>query len=168
MMNHRKLLTVLGLSAALVGQAHAALVFSTGANWRLFKGRSEASSPDTTAWRGVNFVDSAFTDSPAPFWYGDVLPGGTQLSDMQNQYTTIFLRRNFVLTNTADISGLILSAFCDDGFIVWINGVEVQRYNVPAGNLAFNASASGAVPTEPPPTVEYTLTNPNYLVVGTM
>jgi len=163
----RNYLTAAALATFLVAQSHAALIFNTGASWRLFKGRSEASSPNTAAWRGINFIDAAFTPGSAPFWYGDVLPGGTQLTDMMNQYTSIFLRRGFVLTNISDISSLKLSAFCDDGFIVWINGTEVQRYNVPAGNVAFNASASGAA-TEPVPTVDYSLLNPgNYLVVGT-
>ena len=73
--------------------AQAALLFNTNANWKYFKGRSEASTPDTTAWRRLDFSDSAFTDAPSPFWYGDVLPGGTQLTDMINQYTCIFMRR---------------------------------------------------------------------------
>lgn len=163
----KRYIALTALTLGMLAESHAALVFNTGASWRWFKGRSEASTPDTTAWRGINFNDSAFTTAPAPFWYGDVLPGGTQITDMQNQYTTIFLRRTFVLSSTADISSLKLSALCDDGFIVWINGTEVQRYNVPAGNLAYNASASGAA-TEPVSLTDYTLLNPgSYLVTGT-
>ncbi len=162
----RNFLAAVALTTLLVAESHAALIFNTGASWRFFKGRTEASTPDATAWRGANFGDSAFADSSAPFWYGDVYAGGTQLTDMQNQYTSIFLRRSFVMTNLADISSLKLSAFCDDGFVVWINGVEVQRYNVPAGVLAFNASATAAV-TEPVASTDYTLLNPNYLIVGT-
>ena len=114
----RTLLATLGLLMALSAPLQAALVFSTGASWRFFKGRTEASTPDATSWRGINFADTAFVDAPAPFWYGDVLPGGTQLTDMQNQYTTIFLRRTFTLASTNDISALRLTAACDDGFIV--------------------------------------------------
>lgn len=160
-------LTATALALLLATESHAALVFNTGASWRWFKGRTEASTPNATAWRGINFNDSAFSTTSAPFWYGDTQPGGTQITDMQNQYTTIFLRRTFVLTNIADVSSLKLSAMCDDGFIAWINGTEVQRYNVPAGNLAFNASASGAA-TEPVSLTDYTLLNPgSYLVLGT-
>jgi hypothetical protein len=154
-------------AASLTGQVQAALVFSTGAAWKYFKGRSEASSPDITAWRGINFNDSTFTAAQAPFWYGDVLPGGTQLPDMQNQYTCIFLRRTFVLTNIADISALRFGTACDDGYIAWINGTEVHRLNAPAGNPTFNSVAPGAA-TEPPPFNTYDLLNPgSYLVLGT-
>jgi len=155
------------LALALAGSSQAAQVFSTGASWRYFKGRSEASTPDTTAWRGINFNDAAFTTAPAPFWYGDVLPGGTQLNDMINQYTCIFLRRTFVLTNTADISALRFGSACDDGYIAWINGTEVHRYNMAAGNIAFNGVSPTAA-AEPPPFNTYDLLNPgSYLVVGT-
>src|SRR5688572_28197714 len=126
----------------------AKVFFNTGADWKYFKGRSEASTPDVTAWRQPGFNDGAFTPACAPFWYGDVLPGGTQLTDMMNQYTTIYMRRTFNVENLADIAGLRLGFQCDDGFIAWINGVEAYRYNVPAGQRAYNTSATGAI-TEP-------------------
>src|SRR5436190_8982086 len=104
---------LLGLMLALsIVPSEATLIFNTGSSWKYFKGRSEASSPDSTAWRVINFDDSAFTAAPAPFWYGDVLPGGTQLIDMLNQYTCIFLRRSFVLTNITEFGALRLGANC--------------------------------------------------------
>lgn len=76
--------TALALSLILtfIASAPAALLFNTAASWKYRKGTAEASAPDTTAWRGVSFDDATFTTAPAPFWYGDVLPGGTQLTDM--------------------------------------------------------------------------------------
>src|SRR5688572_21891369 len=119
--------------------APASLLFNTNAVWKYFKGRAEASTPDNTAWRQPGFDDSTFTDASAPFRYGDVLPGGTQLTDMMNQYTTIYMRRSFTIDDLAEVSGLRLGFRCDDGFIAWINGVEVYRYNVPGGQRAFNS-----------------------------
>src|SRR5207247_6031407 len=142
-------------------------------NWRLFKGRTEASTPDTTAWRRLNFVDSAFVDAPAPFWYdvtGDssTLAGGTRFTDMQNAYTCIFLRRTFVLTNITEFSALKFGALVDDGFVAWINGTEVQRVNVGTAGGAVTVSTLVARATEPVPCVVYDLTNPtNYLFVFT-
>jgi Chitobiase/beta-hexosaminidase C-terminal domain/Lamin Tail Domain/CotH kinase protein/Bacterial TSP3 repeat len=170
----RLILAVLGLTFALLAApADAALIFSTNANWRLFKGRTEASTPDPTAWRGVNFNDSAFTDAPAPFWYdatGDTstLSGGTRLTDMQNVYTCLFLRRSFVLTNITEFSALRFGALIDDGYVVWINGAEVQRVNVgtPGSAVSISTLATGA--TEPAPFVFSDLLNPSsYLTLGT-
>jgi hypothetical protein len=105
------------------------------ATWRFLRGTNEASLPDTTAWRGTNFSDAAFADAAAPFWYGDVRPGGTQLADMQNNYTCFFLRRSFQVTNASAIGAIRMDYFIDDGFVMWINGVEVYRENVAAGEV---------------------------------
>lgn len=146
--------------------APATLLFNTNAAWKYFKGRAEASTPDNTAWRQPGFNDATFTDASAPFWYGDVLAGGTQLPDMLNQYTTIYMRRTFTLADLSEVSGLRLGYRCDDGFIAWINGVEVHRYNVPAGQRAFNTTATGAI-AEPALWTEVDLTTAsNYMVQG--
>lgn len=50
---------------------------------------------------------------------------------MRYNYTCIFMRQSFELSNVADISELQLGSVSDDGYIVWINGVEVNRYRMP-------------------------------------
>ncbi len=153
----------------LVTPSFAADVIATGSSWKFLRGTNEASLPDPTAWRQRTFNDSAFATAPAPFWYGDVLPGGTQLTDMQNVYTCIFLRRTFTLTNVADLQAFQFGAFCDDGFIAWLNGVEIVRYNVAAGEPTRSTLAIGSI-AEPAPFVTYTVTNPipaSFAVNGT-
>jgi hypothetical protein len=142
-------------------------LISTNSDWRFRKGTSEASAP-TEAWRLTAFDDASagFGNAPAPFWYGDVRPGGTQLNDMQNGYSSIFLRRTFMIGNPAQVTSLRLRAFIDDGFVAWINGVEVARTNVPA-SLAYNALAPNFV-AEPVQLITYNLPLPSgYLIVGT-
>ena len=119
-------LVLLGLLCCTL-TAQSAVLSSFSSTWRFLRGTNEASLPDTTVWRGTNFNDAAFADAPAPFWYGDVRAGGTQLPDMQNNYTCLFLRRSFVVTNAAEIGALKMDYFIDDGFVMWINGVEVYR-----------------------------------------
>ncbi|MEW6158352.1 MAG: lamin tail domain-containing protein [Verrucomicrobiota bacterium] len=145
----------------------AAEIFPIDSDWQLFKGFSEASSPDPAAWRAINFNDSGWTPAPAPFWYGDAQPSpGTLLNDMRGQYTCIFLRRTFVINNPADIAELQLRALSDDGFIAWINGKEVARYNMPEGDLPFNATALPAL-SEPIPYETHLIPNPaSFLVAG--
>lgn len=146
--------------------APAAVLFSTNATWRYLPGRAEASTPDPAAWRAPAFDDSSWSNGPAPFYYGEPL-NGTLLSDMLNQYLCVFLRRSFVVTNLAELGGLRLGAKCDDGFIAWINGVEVQRYNVRSGVVPYNTTATASV-TEP---ISFVFSNvPNWascLAVGT-
>lgn len=118
--------------------------------WRFKKGTNEASIP-MNAWRFLDYDDSSWSNAPAPFFFGDTgytnaQARGTTLTDMQGNYTCIFMRKYFVVPNVEAITNLILNAQCDDGFIAWINGVEVVRYNMPGGELAYNAVASSAAP----------------------
>lgn len=151
----------------VVTSVSAVEIFSTNSVWRFRKGISEASSP-VSAWRTLSFNDTVagFTDASAPFWYGDVLSGGTPLTDMRNSYGSIFLRKTFTIGNAAQVNSLRLRAFVDDGFIAWINGIEVARTNVAAGEPTYQTTASNAV--EPPPLVTYNLPAPSgYLTTGT-
>ena len=126
----------LGVSMLLgmAGSSKGALIFATNDTWRYFKGTSEASSPDTTAWRATNFNDSSWLTGAGGFYYENdpasatAYTGSTVLPDMFGGYTCIFMRKTFVLTNLATVSALQLNTLSDDGFIAWINGAEVARF----------------------------------------
>lgn len=163
----KKLLAVLLPLAVFLADASAATIFDRGANWRWRPGNTEASTP-IEAWRAIAFNDAGFTPAPAPFWYGDVLPGGTQISGMINVYGCIFLRKTFVVTNAAEIGGLRLGTLVDDGFVAWINGTEVHRVNMGAAGSAVAISTLAVNAVEPVPFEFATLANPAlYLVPGT-
>ncbi|MCB1129055.1 MAG: hypothetical protein KDM81_21330, partial [Verrucomicrobiae bacterium] len=61
----------IGIGAvAVVGlMATAGEVFPEASSWKYFKGVSEASAPDSTAWRGADFDDSGWLAGAAPFFY---------------------------------------------------------------------------------------------------
>src|SRR5688572_1603169 len=103
------------LAFTLAAQTQAAVLIPTASSWRWRPGTSEASAP-VTLWREIGFADTQFTTAPAPFWFGDVLPGGTQITGMQNVYGCLFLRKTFVITNLAEIGGLRMGSLVDDGF----------------------------------------------------
>jgi len=168
--HHVALVVVTLLGSAALGQAAGIEFFSTNATWGLFKGRTEASSPDLGAWRRLDFDASAFVEAQAPFTYGEGYTYGTVLSDMRNQYGCIFLRRTFVASNVTELAALRFGAKVDDGFVVWLNGLEMQRVNVPGAPgspVTINTLASGAA-AEPVPFVFYDWLDPvSYLVEGT-
>jgi hypothetical protein len=134
----------------------ARVLVSPDSTWRFFKGYSEASAPDATAWRQSGFDDSAWAISQAAFYYENspgsstAYTGNTVLGDMDGNYTCIFLRQKFVVTNIYDVTALQIAALSDDGFIAWINGQEVGRFNMPSGDVPYNGTASPALP-EPIP-----------------
>lgn len=139
--------------------------------WRFIKGLAEASNP-TNAWRFLSFDASGWSNAPAPFFYGDPysngVPAFTLLSDMQSNYSTIYLRQEFLVADRSAISNLFLAVQIDDGFVAWLNGVEVRRVNAPAGEVAYSGVAT-TQSTEPQNTgaayVSYFLTNAASLLV---
>ncbi len=119
---------------------HAAELFPTGSDWNYYKGQAEASSPDAAAWREPSFEAANWLTGPTPLFYGKPLTG-SELADMRGGYSSVFLRRTFLISTAAEVSELRLGTLSDDGFIAWINGREVARFNVPEGPLPFNATA---------------------------
>ena len=142
---------------AVVLQLGAAEIIPAGAQWRYQKGFTEASNPPQN-WRGAIFSDSNWALGSAPFYYGEALIG-TALDDMRGQYTSVFLRKTFNMQNVAAVGNLELETLSDDGFIAWINGVEVARYNMPPGDIPASGSSSAAL-GEPIPWITTVLTNP--------
>ena len=99
--------------------------------WHWRKGTNEASSP-VSAWRDPSFVeDSTWEIDQTSIGYADN-DDYTILTDMQNNYSSLFLRRIFSIDAGAKPAALKLKARVDDGCIIWINGVEVARFHVDA------------------------------------
>jgi len=62
--------------------------------------------------------------------YTDSAPSGTELTDMQGNYSCVFLRRTFQVQNPAAVRSLALDLLYDDGFVLWLNGQEIARRNI--------------------------------------
>ena len=145
--------------------ADAAEVIGAGATWRYHKGKTEASSPDRTTWRQAGYNDSGWATGKAPFYYGEPFVG-TELGDMRGNYSSVYLRTTFAVTNPGVLGSFTLNVLSDDGFVVWLNGQEIGRFNVPEEELPANSVSLPAL-EEPIPYQEITLKDPwKYLVSG--
>lgn len=108
-----------------------------GAIWRYAKGT--AAPP--AAWKERGFNDSSWLSGPSGFGFGDN-DDATVLEDMRNNYISLFTRHTFSLFDPSAIKGLTLSVDYDDGFVAYLNGVEVARANVSGSPPAYNAPAT--------------------------
>ena len=158
-------LLVLGL--AWTSSSQAAVLISTNSQWSYREGTNEASTP-IGAWRTNWVEDGTWLRGNAPFYYDTKTPrvftGNTYIDDMYTKYYSIFLRCTFVVTHAAEVGGLVLNNICDDGFVMWINGYEVKRHNMPTNTLTINSKASQALVA----TNSFSLPDPAlYLVSGT-
>lgn len=132
-----------------------------GDSWRYFKG-TEAPSEGLSEWRETEFNDSGWLTGAEPFFYGEPLLG-TSLDDMLGGYTSVYLRKEFDVASAANLSEVTLQVLSDDGFVAWINGQEVARFNVPDGDLFAGSTANGAL-SEPLSFEAYPINQPGQIL----
>lgn len=111
--------------------------FSYHSEYFYLKGKDAALL--ASSWTGPDYDHSSWQKGPAPFRYGDGT-GGTELPDMQGNYTTVYLRSVFECSGKDLIKEMNVLADYDDGFILWINGNRALSVNAPA-NPAYNSVA---------------------------
>ncbi len=118
--------------ALIQSTLNAQIDFSYQSDYYFLRGKDAAGLPST--WKDPGFDCTSWSRGKAPFRYGNGA-GGTELTDMQNIYTTLFLRSEFDCQNEDLLKEIVITADFDDGFIIWINGSEALRTNSPAGPL---------------------------------
>ena len=129
-----------------------AVLVPQGSVWKYFKGTANPPA----GWNTASFIDAAWLSGAAGFGYDDG-DDATVLNDMQGGYSTLFVRRVFTLSDAAAVQTLSLAVSYDDGYVAYLNGVEVDRINVNGTSgsaVAFNATASGFVEPAPTRTVD--------------
>ncbi len=124
-------------------QTHDETLISPGSNWKYLDNGSDLG----TAWRQVNFDDSAWAAGPAQLGYGDgdeatVVSFGPNAG---NKHITTYFRRAVVIPEAAAVTNLIVKLLRDDGGVVYINGTEVFRSNMPQGPVTYQTVASSVV-----------------------
>jgi hypothetical protein len=80
----------------------------------------------TTAWTTIGFNDSSWIDGSLGIGYGDG-DDQTILGDMRFNYQSVYVRRDFTVLDPDSQSSLVLEVNYDDGYVAYINGVEVAR-----------------------------------------
>jgi hypothetical protein len=133
----KRSLLVLFLTGSFMVTAFSQINFPSNSTYRYLKGSQAASLGGD--WVNTGFNDSGWSLGDAPFWYGDGT-GGTELTDMINTYSTLYLRSTFVAVNAVNIREINCLIDYDDGFVIWINGLEALSVNAPPG-YAYNGFA---------------------------
>ena len=77
-------------------------------------------------WKDNGFDDSAWTLGTSGFGYND----GDDNTIVDNGIPSVYIRKEFDISDMSKVSQMILHVDYDDGFIAYINGVEVARANL--------------------------------------
>lgn len=101
-----------------------------------------------SSWYLPSFDDSAWQSGPAgigyennPGDYVDLIETRVKPTEAHAGATTIYQRYHFDVTDPSGYSNLALRLRYDDGFVAYLNGVEVARDNI-TGTVGFNSTAS--------------------------
>ena len=101
-----------------------------------------------TSWIKPDFDDSLWKEGPAQLGYGDADEKTTVSygSNANNKYITTYFRDRFAVADPATYTNLTVNLLRDDGAVVYLNGVEVFRSNMPAtGAILYSTLASATV-----------------------
>jgi hypothetical protein len=111
--------------------------------WRYKKGTSPPAG-GAAAWREAGYSENnEWKTGRTSIGYGDN-DDQTLLADMRNNYSTVYLRHQFVVPDPDAVPALQLKLYVDDGCIVWINGREVARRHVAGGAMSHNSTSGVA------------------------
>ncbi len=103
-----------------------------GDEWRYFKGTQEPPA----GWNSLSFDDSTWLSGPTPIGFenssGYESQLATNLDDMRGKYISVFARREFTIDDPAKVMALSFTMDYDDGYVVYLNGVEVAAVSAPA------------------------------------
>lgn len=109
------------------------LISNKSAGWK-FKDAATATTVPA-GWKTTGFTDSGWSDGTAPLGFGR-----TAVNTNVANSATVYYRKSINAT-AADVtrySALNLRLLRDDGAVVYLNGKEIMRSNMPPGTVTFN------------------------------
>ncbi len=119
------------------------VLVNQGSSWKYL----DDGSDQGTAWRALSFDDSSWSSGNAQLGYGDgdettVISYG---NSSNNRHICYYFRQTFNVADPNANTGLKISLLRDDGAVVYINGQEVVRSNMPSGNITYTTLAASTV-----------------------
>jgi hypothetical protein len=120
-----------------------------------------------TTWSATNYNDVNWPSGNAQFGYGDgdettLLNYGP---NPNNKYITSYFRKSFNITNIAAIKKMDVRIKRDDGIVIYVNGTQIYRDNMPTGTIAYNTFSVTNAPDDGNTFLDYFIPL-NYFVQG--
>ena len=133
----KKLLTVGALAIlASSGIQAQTLIFNKNASWS-YKDNNQA---QPAGWNAQTYDISAWAVGNGPLGYGDPVT-----TTINSGLTTAYFAKDFTVDLSTLSDTMELGVMRDDGIIVYLNGEEVVRDNMPASAVTFNTFSSTTI-----------------------
>ena len=101
-------------------------------------------------WRTTSFKDDGWKTGIGKFGYGinDATTVVSYGPDNSNKYITTYFRKSISIADASSYSSYVINIKRDDGVVVYVNGTEIYRNNMPSGGIYYNTLASGVAGTD--------------------
>lgn len=109
--------------------------------WRYF-----TTSLDGKAWKSASYGDGSWGSGKAPLGYGKSQNNTNNLAANKSCY---YFRKTVTLSNVSSDDVFKLNYTVDDGMVVYVNGTEAGRYNMPNGTPTYSTVASSYAQNNP-------------------
>jgi hypothetical protein len=115
-------------------------VVPAGSTWSYW----DQGSLPAADWAARTYDDRAWPTGPAPLGYGDShqVTITSYGADSAAKYPTTYFRLSFTALSVGEVQTLELGLLRDDGAVVYLDGNEVLRSNMPEGDIAYDTYAS--------------------------
>lgn len=113
-------------------QSYGAVEIDKNAVWRFY---DSPASPGNQ-WNKNSFSDFAWKKGAAELGFGD-----SPATYVASGRTTYYFRKKFTLYNAVQYSSFTVNIRRDDGVVVYLNGAEVFRDNLPSGVIGSSVQA---------------------------
>ncbi|MCI5057934.1 MAG: metallophosphoesterase family protein, partial [Flavobacteriales bacterium] len=105
-----------------------------GSTWKYL----DDGSDQGTAWYGTNFNDASWSAGNAQLGFGD----NDENTVVNSGHLTYYFRQEFTVANPSLYNSAEIDLIYDDGAVVYINGIEVDRVNMGSGVITYQSPAS--------------------------
>ncbi len=124
------------------GTAGSQTLLSSASTWSYY---FDNVTPVGSGWNQSSFDASSWRTGAAPLGWGTgPITTNIDVPAGQTRTLTSYFKRSFTVTSPNAFATYTLTTRADDGIVVYVNGVEVGRSNMPAGTVTAGTYALSA------------------------
>lgn len=114
--------------------------------WKYDASRAEPAGD----WKTLSYDDGSWKDATTEIGFGEGDENTTltpaEQGPSNDRTNAVYFRKVFPLTNAPAITELLVKLNADDGAVVYLNGIEIDRVNIDDGPVDYTTDADNASP----------------------
>ncbi len=141
-----------GTVTAVTGQDEVVTLIEGGSQWKYEDTNTSQYGDAATDFRSEGFNDTAWKTGKAPLGYPltdtnptfGLISDGTLVNNVSkpNAILTYYFRKEFTIADVSRVTKLEANVGFDDGFVMYINGTEVNRTYMNEGTVSHTTNAN--------------------------